>query len=118
MSGGRGPNVSVEDFVRSVREDPMFNSWRDPVPPEWFNANKGAYSIVDQDALYGSLVFSRYLGRSVSETVTTPSDSATRSIVYLRGQTELLDTPIESTSVSQPPPSALGSSAIGTDPIG
>lgn len=118
MTIERGPNVNLDDLNPDVRDDPMFTSWRDPVPPEWFSANQRAYVLVDQDALYGSLSFAKYLSRSGSDTVTTPSDSATRTIVYSRTGNEVLDTPIETSSSGPTSSSSIGVSAIGADPLG
>ena len=72
----RGPNLNLFDYVEPVRESPLYNAWRDPVPPEWYTINRRAYTLVDQDALYGSLLYSRNYGRTSSETLSSPTDVA------------------------------------------
>lgn len=118
MADERGPNVNQEDLVPSVRDDPMFSSWRDPVPPEWYSANQRTYVLVDQDALRGSLSFARYISRSVSETVTSASDTVVRTIAYARAISEVIDPPIVSTGGRASSASAIGVSRIGSDSMG
>jgi hypothetical protein len=72
----RGPNLNLLDSIEPIRESPLYNSWRDPVPPEWFTINQRAYTLVDQDALYGSLLYSRAYGRTAGETLAEPTDAA------------------------------------------
>lgn len=72
----RGPNLNLLDYVEPIRESPLYNAWRDPVPPEWYTINRRAYTLVDQDALYGSLLYSRNYGRTASETLSAPTDAA------------------------------------------
>lgn len=72
----RGPNLNLLDAIEPIRESPLYNAWRDPVPPEWFTINRRAYTLVDQDALYGSLLYSRNYGRTAGETLAEPTDAA------------------------------------------
>lgn len=72
----RGPNLNLFDQIEPIRESPLYNAWRDPVPPEWYTINRRAYTLVDQDALYGSLLYSRNYGRTSSETLSSPTDVA------------------------------------------
>lgn len=77
MATERGGNLNLLDLVEPIREAPLYTSWRNPVPPEWFSVNKHAYTLVDQEALYGSLQFSTNYGRTGAETVPDPTDVAT-----------------------------------------
>lgn len=72
----RGPNLELFDHVGSIRDEPLFASWRNPVPPQWFQANARAYTLVDQEALYGTLTFARVFGRTASEVLSAPTDVA------------------------------------------
>jgi hypothetical protein len=72
----RGPSLNLLDYIEPIRDSPLYNSWREPIPPEWFSANRRAFTLVDQDALYGSLLYSRQYGRTASETLDAISDAA------------------------------------------
>lgn len=72
----RGPNLNLFDNVEPIRESPLYTAWRETVPPEWFTVNRRAYTLVDQDVLYGSLLYSRAYGRNQTETLSAPTDSA------------------------------------------
>lgn len=72
----RGPNLNLLDAIEPIRESPLYNAWRDTVPPEWFTINRRAYTLVDQDAIYGSLLYSRNYGRTAGETLSAPTDAA------------------------------------------
>lgn len=95
-----GPNVGITDLVLPIRKDPEFTSWTNPIPPEWFSATKKSYELVDQEALYGSLVWARAYGRTAAETVPTPTDVA--NVVgwgFFRSAIDISDFPVE-TAVS------------------
>ena len=97
MTIERGPNLNLLDLVASPRQTPLFSSWRNPVPPEWFSTNRGAYTLVDQEALYGSLKFSTFYGRTGAEALSTPTDIvATTGRGYARGKTEVPAIPVDS----------------------
>lgn len=94
----RGPNLNVLDLIEPMRESPLYTSWRLPVPPEWYSSNRRAYTLVDQDALYGSLLYSRNYGRAADDTLSTPVDTAVLvSTGYLRTSGESFFDPAEST---------------------
>ena len=76
-----GPNVDTFDHVPPIREDPLFTSWTKPIPPQWYSQHTQSYTIVDQEALYASLLYSRTYGRVGAETVATPTDAATKGVM-------------------------------------
>lgn len=76
MAEERGPNLNLLDYVEPIRDSPLYNSWRDPLPPEWYTINRRAFTLVDQDALYGSLLYSRNYGRTSSDTLGSTADTA------------------------------------------
>lgn len=91
-----GPNVGLTDLVAPIRKDPEFISWTNPIPPEWFSATKKSYVLVDQEALYGSLVWARTYGRTASETLSAPTDVANvMGFGFTRSNTDIIGIPIE-----------------------
>jgi hypothetical protein len=93
----RGPNVGLSDLVIPIRRDPEFITWTNPIPPEWFSATAASYTLIDRQALYGSLVFARSYGRNGSETLPGITDTATRGLVgFNRSGEEITDVPGES----------------------
>lgn len=73
----RGPNVNITDALGPIANDPLFNGLRTPIPASWYDANKRAYSLVDQDALYASLLYSRFYARVGADSVAGVSDAVT-----------------------------------------
>ena len=69
----RGPNVNATPSL--IANDPLFNGLRTPIPASWYDANKRTYSLVDQDALYASLLYARFFGRIMVEAPGTPTDT-------------------------------------------
>jgi hypothetical protein len=97
MAVERGPNLNLLDQVEPIRDSPLFNSWRNPIPPEWFTINKRAYTLVDQEALYGSLQFSTFYGRTATVTISAPTITAVLAQMgFLRGAVNALGVPSDS----------------------
>ena len=87
----RGPNIGLGDLNHAVRDDPEFSQWIRPIPLEWYGESKRAYTLVDQEALYGSLRFSRFYGRNAADTIAGPTDVANRGkITMLRNGIEVI----------------------------
>ena len=92
----RGPNLNVLDATAPLSSNPLYNSWTLPIPPEWYSANRRAFTLVDLDALYGSLLYSRNYGRTASDTVDTPTDVATLAAFWItRGFIDVVAEPSE-----------------------
>jgi hypothetical protein len=124
----RGPNVSTYDHEPPIQEDPEFNLWWKPVPRTWFLAGQG-YPTLPVDGLNVSNEFSSFFGRSAvddisgtlaeattrqqvagrtgTDTLTAPGDTATRSTVTTRSGSDALSAPTED-------PNAV---TTGSDPI-
>jgi len=84
----RGPNVSPYDEAVPVPLDPMFTVWHDPVPRDWFSAYRQFPSLVLTEGP-NSNEFSRFYSRPTAESVTSPSDVASRIIILGRTTADL-----------------------------
>lgn len=94
MTTQRGPNV--DSAVSLIANDPLFNGIRSPIPASWYDANKRTYSLVDQDALYASLTYSRFYGRNGVETLSAPTDAAVITLYFrTRYGSEVVATPAD-----------------------
>lgn len=86
----RGPNVSVYDADVPIHEDPLFTSWRKPIPPWWFQASR-KFPLLPVEGAPNVTEFSRFYGRPVTDSVTTPTDSISVKIFRYRQVEERMD---------------------------
>lgn len=84
----RGPNVSPYDDAVPVWLDPMFSVWHTPIPRDWFTAYRQFPSLVLTEGP-NSNEFSRFYGRPISETVSSPTDVVSRIITLGRSTQDL-----------------------------
>jgi len=79
----RGPNVSSFDAAVPITEDPLFTTWAQPVPRDWFLAYRQFPSLV---SVAGPTVteFARFYGRPTTEVVPTPTDATVRVLSAVR----------------------------------
>jgi hypothetical protein len=86
----RGPNVSVYDSDVPIQDDPMFTSWRKPIPAWWFERRQ-SFPILPVDGAPNVTEFARFYGRPIGDTVAAPTDAAAAMVVHVRTAEERLD---------------------------
>lgn len=86
----RGPNVSVYDSDLPIHEDPMFTSWKKPIP-QWWYLRSQRFDLLPVEGAPTVTEYARFYGRPVSETLTEPSDSASAWVLHRRGIEERMD---------------------------
>jgi hypothetical protein len=69
-----GPNLSALDHYPPIDADPEFKAWNKPVPYSWWKISE-EFPILQADGTPAVTAYSRFYGRSVIETVLTPTDA-------------------------------------------
>jgi hypothetical protein len=85
----RGSNVSYYDQDVPIHEDPMFTTWKRPVPFWWFAASR-RFPLLSIDGSITSNEFNSFFGRPFTETLAAPSIEIDRIIVRVRAWEEEL----------------------------
>ncbi len=85
----RGPNVSMYDQAPPIQDDPEFKGWDKPIPRSWFYVAQRFPTLPVTDAP-NVTEFQRFYGRPFSETLATPTDTATPKKFLFRSGVEAM----------------------------
>jgi hypothetical protein len=93
----RGPNVSIFDHDVPIQSDPMFTSWRKPVPYWWFAANK-RFPLLAVEGATDTTIYANLFVRQAGDTVDEPVDDAEAMVTVGRYGEDTLSTPVDTVS--------------------
>lgn len=79
----RGPNVSTYDHDVPIHEDPLFTSWKKPIPYWWFAASR-RYPMLPVEGIPNITEFARFYGRPTEDTVAPASDEVASKTLQVR----------------------------------
>lgn len=85
----RGPNLSYYDHDVPIGDDPMFTSWKKPLPYGWYSASK-RYPLLPVEGIPNVTEYARFYGRPTEDTLTT-ADSTTSWVLHGRSVAERMD---------------------------
>lgn len=86
----RGPNLSYYDHDVPIQDDPMFTTWRKPIPYNWYSISK-RYPLLPVEGIPNVTEFARFYGRPTEDQVSGVSDGATSWVFHRRSTVERMD---------------------------